>query len=76
MEVISFGKKSRNSNTEKAESHGDLLYHISLCSISHHLKSPCLFIVYCMPVQTLCNLMDCSPPGSSVHGIFQVRILK
>ena len=24
---------------------------------------------------TLCNLMDCSPPGSSVHGIFQVRIL-
>ena len=26
--------------------------------------------------QTLCNLMDCSPPGSSVHGIFQVRILE
>ena len=25
---------------------------------------------------TLCDLMDCSPPGSSVHGIFQVRILK
>ena len=22
---------------------------------------------------TLCNLMDCSPPGSSVHGIFQAR---
>ena len=20
---------------------------------------------------TLCDLMDCSPPGSSVHGIFQ-----
>ena len=20
---------------------------------------------------TFCNLMDCSPPGSSVHGIFQ-----
>ena len=24
---------------------------------------------------TLCNLMDCSPPGSSVHGIPQARIL-
>ena len=23
---------------------------------------------------TLCNLMDCSPPGSSVHGIHQARI--
>ena len=25
---------------------------------------------------TLCHPMDCSPPGSSVHGIFQVRILE
>ena len=25
---------------------------------------------------TLCNLMDCSPPGSSVHGISQARILE
>ena len=24
---------------------------------------------------TLCNPMDCSPPGSSVHGILQARIL-
>ena len=23
-----------------------------------------------------CDLMGCSPPGSSVHGIFQARILK
>ena len=23
----------------------------------------------------LCNPMDCSPPGSSVHGILQARIL-
>ena len=23
---------------------------------------------------TLCDLMDCIPPGSSVHGILQVRI--
>ena len=24
----------------------------------------------------LCDLMDCSPPGSSVHGIFQARVLE
>ena len=26
--------------------------------------------------QTLCNHIDCSPPGSSVHEIFQARILE
>ena len=26
--------------------------------------------------QTLCNSMGCSPPGSSVHGILQARILE
>ena len=25
---------------------------------------------------TLCDPMDCSQPGSSVHGIFQARILE
>ena len=25
---------------------------------------------------TLCDPMDCKPPGSSVHGIFQARILE
>ena len=28
------------------------------------------------PVQLFCNPMDCSPSGSSVHGIFQARILE
>ena len=26
--------------------------------------------------RTLCNLMDCSPPGSFIHGILQARILE
>ena len=26
--------------------------------------------------QTLCDPMDCSLPGSSVHGVFQARILE
>ena len=25
---------------------------------------------------TLCDPMDCSPPGSSIHGLLQVRVLK
>jgi len=25
---------------------------------------------------TPCDPMDCSPPGSSVHGIFQARVLE
>ena len=24
----------------------------------------------------LCDPMDCSPPGSSIHGIFQARVLE
>ena len=26
--------------------------------------------------RTLCDRMDCSPPGSSVHGILQARVLE
>ena len=36
-------------------------------------------IVVCLVTQmcpTLCDPLDCSPPGSSVHGIFQLRILE
>ena len=43
----------------------------------------CVYACACMCVrsvaqshQTLCNTMDCSPPGSSVHGILQARILE
>ena len=25
---------------------------------------------------TLCNPMDCSLPGSSIHGIFQARVME
>ena len=28
------------------------------------------------PYPTLCHNMDCSPPGSSVHGILQAKILE
>ena len=45
------------------------------------VSSPCsqLIIRACSVVQlclTFCYPMDCSPPGSSVHEIFQARILE
>ena len=46
----------------------------------------CHFLLQCMKVKsesevvqscpTLCNPMECSPPGSSVHGIFQAKVLE
>ena len=30
----------------------------------------------CLVVSDSCNPMDCSPPGSSVHGLFQATILE
>ena len=46
----------------------------------------CHFLLQCVKVKsesevaqscpTLSDLMDCSPPGSSVHGIFQARVLE
>ena len=46
----------------------------------------CHFLLQCMQVKsesevaqscpTLCDPMDCSPPSSSVHGIFQARVLE
>ena len=46
----------------------------------------CHFLLQCMKVKsesevtqsclTLCDPMDCSPAGSSTHGIFQARVLE
>ena len=38
-----------------------------------------VLVILCVLTQsclTLCNPMDCSPPDTSVHGIFQERILE
>ena len=40
---------------------------------SQSVQSVCSVTQSCL---TLCNPMDCSPPGSSVHGILQARILE
>ena len=46
-----------------------------------HTQSGIAFVVVVVVLvaqscSTLCDPMDCSPPGSSVHGILQARILE
>jgi len=50
------------------------MYLMSLhCTLKTCDASSCVHVQLC---PTLCNHMDCSPPDSSVHGIFQARILE
>ena len=46
---------------------------IVLISITEVKKFQYVCAQLCLP---LCDLTDCSPPGSSVHGISQTRILE
>ena len=39
-------------------------------------KTVCVCVLVTQSCPTLCDPMDCSPPSSSVHGIFQARILE
>ena len=39
-------------------------------------KMQCIHAKSLQSCLTFCNPMDCSPPGSSVHGIFQAKILE
>ena len=51
-----------------------------------NIGAGCHFLLQCMKVKsesevtqscpTLSDPMDCSPPGSSIHGIFQARVLE
>ena len=48
-------------------------WRVILFSFCPNLLCACLVIWSCL---TLCNPMDCSPPSSSVHGIFLAKILE
>ena len=43
------------------------------CALNLCLESESEVAQLCL---TLCDPMDCNPPGSSVHGIFQARVLE
>ena len=47
--------------------------HMKRCCTSYTIESESEVAQSC---PTLCDPMDCSSPGSSIHGIFQARILE
>ena len=61
----------------------DLERRTSLACFRDRMKAPCMCMCVCQVHAkllqlwwTLCDPMDCSPPGSSVHGILPARILE
>ena len=49
----------------------------TVCTLTRHLSlSVDVCVLGAQSCLTLCNPIDCNPPGSSVHGILQVRILE
>ena len=55
-----------------------LLYGCTMVCLPVHLQKDSLIpsVLVAQSCLTLCDPMDCGPPGSSVHGIFQARILE
>ena len=44
--------------------------------MSHAIFDTRVCVLAAQSCLTLCKTMDCSPPGSSTHGILQARILE
>ena len=51
-----------------------LIFNQNPCSFQHEALLPCVLSRFSHV--RLCDPVDCSPPGFSVHGIFQARILE
>ena len=76
--------KYRKLGSQEQERKGNSLFPINSVLFEFYTKSLITFSktvkwkICCLVAKsclTLCNPMDCSPPGSSVHQIFQTRIL-
>jgi len=69
--------KERQSNSYQR----DFLGYQSSKSLRQRGVCVCVCVCVCVPAQSLspvrlCNPMDCNPPGSSVHGILQAKVLE
>ena len=47
-----------------------------ICLWQNYIVFVCVCVLVAQLCLTLCNPMGCSPPGSSVHGVLQARILE
>ena len=67
-EDINSGRGKKNNGNNSSIYHGDFsLTLLFMC---------CVVLSQLQLYPTLCNSIDCSLPGSSVHGILQARILE
>ena len=64
---------SRGSSWPRVGTHVCYVSCIDMWVLYHWATCVCLVAKSC---PTLCDTVDCSPPGSSAHGIFQARILE
>ena len=77
---LQFTKSSRNhrnqTDQEKSLPTGRQFYKIRTrgCPEDTLTRKGNVLVTQLCP--TLCNPMDCSPPGSSIHGILQARIVE
>ena len=69
---------SKGKNTCKSYLHRKLVCRPKpkLKSSTSSCNSACVRAKWLQSCPTLCNPMDCSPPNSSVHGIFHARTLE
>ena len=70
LSVVSFYRNNKKIYNDNEYSEQKIMIQ---CTKSFRVKVKVLVIKLCL---TLRNPMDCSPPGSSVHGILQARILE
>ena len=52
------------------------MWYVCMCMAMHMCVCVCVCVFSCSVLSDSCDPMDCSPPGSSVHGILQARILE
>ena len=77
----SHGQRSLEGYSQWGHKESDTTEWLTLSLSSISTKKPtgiltCLCAKSLQSCPTLCDLIDCSPPGSSVHGILQARILE
>ena len=59
-----------------SQTHTYTFMYVYMFIIHTHAFIIIIFLKVVQSYLTLCDPMDCSPPGSSVHGILQARILE
>ena len=68
-----FAKSSFSNITTNKTSLLRIYFHLLIQSLFLHCSKVKVLAQSCL---ILCEPMDCSPPGSSIHGILQARILE